>query len=328
MTLADIKAESRLQNLGHSLATVTGAGSSRVELASAPTTRDGEAAVRLPTVSRPAWLYVSEDVPGERGALDRIAVPLAGLIDVALERDRLDARAAEAEATRRADVAKTAILRAISHDLRSPLTAITTAADALSGDRLSRSDRDDLVAVLREESARLAGLVDDLLDVSRIESGAVNPQPDWCDIREVVDRAAAQARSRHGEQRVVVSLPELPLVQADAKQLERVFSNLLDNAIRVSPPGEPVRVAGGVGGGRVTVRVIDRGPGIPPSQRPHVFEPFFRGRQTGGGSGLGLAISRGFVEANGGQIVLQTGIEQGSAFAVSFPLVSQPTAVP
>src|SRR5204863_6850340 len=153
---------------------------------------DRELAIGRPTVSRPAWLYVSQDAPWERAALDRIAVPLASLIDVALERERLDARAAEAEATRRAEVAKTAILRAISHDLRSPLTAITTAADALSGDRLAESDREDLVAVLREESTRLAGLVDDLLDLSRIESGAVNPQPDWCDIREVVDRAAAQ----------------------------------------------------------------------------------------------------------------------------------------
>jgi two-component system, OmpR family, sensor histidine kinase KdpD len=320
--------ESRLRNLGASVAAATGAASSRIELASAPTPAERELALRLPTVTRPAWLYVSQDVPWERGALDRITEPLAGLIDVALERDRLDARAAEAEATRRADVAKTAILRAISHDLRSPLTAITTAADALAGDRLSGSDREDLVAVLREESARLAALVDDLLDLSRIESGAVNPQSDWCDVREVVDRAAAQARSSHGEHRVEVSLPELPLVQADAKQLERVFSNLLDNAIRVSPAGEPVRMSGGVGGGRVTVRVIDRGPGVPRSQRPRVFEPFFRGRQTGGGSGLGLAISRGFVEANGGQILLQTGTEEGTAFAVSFPLVPQPAAVP
>jgi two-component system, OmpR family, sensor histidine kinase KdpD len=319
--------ESRLQNLGASVAAATGAASSRVELASAPAPADREVAVRLPTVIRPAWLYVSEDVRWERGALDRMAVPLAGLIDVALERERLDARAAEAEATRRAEVAKTAILRAISHDLRSPLTAITTAADALSGDRLADSDREDLVAVLREESARLAGLVDDLLDLSRVEAGAVNPQPDWCDVREVVYRAAAQARSRHGERRVEVSLPELPLVEADAKQLERVFSNLLDNAIRVSAAGEPVRVTGGVGGGRVTVRVIDRGPGIPAGQRQRVFEPFFRGRQTGGGSGLGLAISRGFVEANGGQILLQTGTEEGTAFAVSFPLVPQPATV-
>jgi len=104
-----------------------------------------------------------------------------------------------------------------------------------------------------------------------------------------------------------------------------VFANLLQNAINYSPDGVPVRITGGVGAGSVTVRVIDRGRGIPPSQRAHIFEPFFRGRDSGG-SGLGLAISRGFVEANGGRIQMQTGTAEGTSFAVSFPLVAQPVA--
>jgi two-component system sensor histidine kinase KdpD len=114
-------------------------------------------------------------------------------------------------------------------------------------------------------------------------------------------------------------------VRADAAQLERVFSNLIENAIKFSPPDSPVRITGGVGGGRVTVRVIDQGRGIPAQHRTQVFEPFFRGRGAAGvGSGLGLAISRGFVEANGGTIVLQSGVDRGTSFAVSFPLVRQP----
>jgi two-component system sensor histidine kinase KdpD len=118
---------------------------------------------------------------------------------------------------------------------------------------------------------------------------------------------------------------ELPLVRADAAQLERVFSNLIENAIKFSPPGSPVRITGGVGGGRVTVRVIDHGRGIPSQHRARVFEPFFRGRGAARvGSGLGLAICRGFVEANGGTIVLQTGADRGTSFAVSFALVRQP----
>jgi len=121
---------------------------------------------------------------------------------------------------------------------------------------------------------------------------------------------------------------DLPLVRADAAQLERVFSNLVENAIKHSPDGEPVTITGGVGSGRVTVRVIDRGRGIPASDRARVFEPFFRGRRdTGSGSGLGLAICRGFVEANGGQIVLQSAHGPGASFAVSFPVVKQPEAV-
>jgi two-component system, OmpR family, sensor histidine kinase KdpD len=106
-----------------------------------------------------------------------------------------------------------------------------------------------------------------------------------------------------------------------------VFSNLLDNAIKFSPPGKAVRVTAGAGAGRVTVRVLDAGRGIPAQHQTRVFEPFFRGREVGApGSGLGLAICRGFVQANGGQIVLQSGGEGGTSFAVSFALAPQPEA--
>jgi two-component system sensor histidine kinase KdpD len=121
-------------------------------------------------------------------------------------------------------------------------------------------------------------------------------------------------------------------VRADATQIERVLANLLDNAARFSPPGQPVRVTGGVGGGWVTVRVIDAGPGVPLGQRSAVFEPFYRGRgartPTGGaGAGLGLAICKGFVEANGGRIRLAAdSATGGTAVAVSLPLVEQPAA--
>jgi two-component system, OmpR family, sensor histidine kinase KdpD len=230
-------------------------------------------------------------------------------------------READAEAAQRADVVKTALLHAVSHDLRSPLTAIGTAAAALQAPDLQDGDREDLVTVVRQESERLARLVDDLLDLSRVQAGALHPRVDWTDLHEVVARAAEQM----GDAEVRIELPDdLPLVRADPAQLERVFVNLLENAARFSPPGRPVRVIGGHGGGRVTVRVIDEGPGIPASQRPSIFEPFFRGRR-GGGAGLGLAISRGFVEANDGRLMLQQPPDgRGAAFAVSLPLVPQP----
>ena len=119
----------------------------------------------------------------------------------------------------------------------------------------------------------------------------------------------------------------MPLVRADAAQLERVFSNLIENAVKFSPPGAPVQITGGASAGRVAVRVADRGSGIPRRYRSQVFEPFFRGRGPGdadAGSGLGLAICRGFVEANGGRIVLQTGRDTGTIFTVSVPVASQP----
>ena len=186
--------------------------------------------------------------------------------------------------------------------------------------------RDELIDVIEGEGARLAKLVDDLLDLSKIQAGAAAPQADWCDLHDVVASAVAQL---HVDHPIDFELPDdLPLARADASQLERVFSNLVENAVKFSPPGEPVRITAGVGSGRVTVRVIDQGRGIPSQYRGQVFEPFFRGRgDSGSGSGLGLAICRGFVEANGGQIVFQSGTDRGTAFAVSFPVVPQPEPI-
>jgi two-component system sensor histidine kinase KdpD len=294
----------------------------RVELRSVPTGSADEHAVRLPTANRTGWLYVRRETGWDRQDVERLADALARLIDVAVERERLAAQSAEAEAARRADVAKTAVLHAVSHDFRSPLTAITTAASGLSEGGLSARDREELVNVVETESQRLARMVTDLLDLSKIQAGAVDPRADWVDLRDVVAGAAAQVRSTDGDHPVSIELPEdLPLVQADASQLERVFSNLIENAVRFSPSGVPVRISGGAGGGRVTVRVTDRGRGIPTAQRAQVFEPFFRGRDSRGGSGLGLAICRGFVEANHGRIQLST--SDGTSFAVSFPVARQ-----
>jgi two-component system, OmpR family, sensor histidine kinase KdpD len=317
----------QLENVGTSVGASAGASSVRIELASSPSPRPGEFEVRLPTTTRPSWLYVSEDVGWDREALDRVAGPLAKLIDVALERERVAHQAAEAEAAQRADIAKTAVLHAISHDLRSPLTGVTAAASALRSGSITGAEREELVSVIESEAERLARLIDDLLDLSRIQAGAADPRTDWCDLHETVINAIAQAKAVEGDHPIDYELPpELPLVKADPAQVERVFANLIQNAIKFSPDGVPVRITGGVGAGSVTVRVIDRGRGIPPSQRSQIFEPFFRGRDSGG-SGLGLAISRGFVEANGGKIRMQTGTKEGTSFAVSFPLVPQPATV-
>jgi two-component system sensor histidine kinase KdpD len=317
-----------VHDLGDIAAAVSAAADSgvRLDFRGAPAPRDGEVAVTVSSGAGPGWLYGYPSRGWDREGLERLAGPLGRVVDVARERARTSAEAAEIDAARRADVAKTALLHAISHDLRSPLTAITTAASALRSG-LAPDDREALLAVVDEESIRLARLVDDLLDLSRIEAGAVDPRMDWCDLHEVAARAIAQVRERHGEPPVELDAsPELPLIRADAAQLERVLANLIDNAVKFSPPGAPVRVSCGSGGGRVSVRVTDRGPGIPLSRRSQVFEPFFRDRREQG-SGLGLAICRGFVEANGGEIRLQSDEASGTSFAVSFPLQPQPAAL-
>jgi two-component system sensor histidine kinase KdpD len=300
----------------------------RLERTAAPAPRESERSLPIPVAHGRLWAYVPRDGAPDAAGLVRMLNALAAIFDVAGERERVAARAAEAESAQRADVAKTAVLHAISHDLRSPLTAITTAASGLGDERVPPEDRAELVAVLQDESARLAHLVDDLLDLSRVQAGAVNPRVDWVDVHEVVGRAASLVQAAP----VSIELPDdLPLVRADASQMERVFLNLLDNAARFSPPGRPVRVTGGVGAGQVTVRVTDEGPGVPLGQADAVFEPFYRGRRSGSGAGdhddgagagagLGLAICRGFVEANGGRLLLQRPVNgNGATFAVSLP---------
>jgi two-component system sensor histidine kinase KdpD len=302
-------------------------GQVELELTSAPSSRLGKRDVRVPSRACSCWLYVPHDAEIADSDLERVVEALGGILDVAVERERLGAQAAEAEASRRGDVAKTAVLHAISHDLRSPLTAITTAAQGLVGDDVADDERRELLGVVLDESARLADLVDDLLDLSRVAAGAVNPQLDWCDLHDVIGRAVGNVRAQDAD--ILIELAEdLPLVRGDAAQLERVFSNLLDNAVRFSPRGRPVRITGGVGPARVTVRVIDEGPGVPAAQRSRVFEPFVSSRGARGGAGLGLAICRGFVEASRGQIHLQSSSGHETAFAVSLPLVTQPVGAP
>jgi two-component system, OmpR family, sensor histidine kinase KdpD len=317
---------SQLQSIGLRVAAATGASRARVVLEPVPSPRGDELALHLGTRNRTGWLYIAGDADWRPEDLERISAPLGRLIDVASERERVAEQAAETEAAKRAEIAKTAVLHAISHDLRSPITAITTAGSALGVSGLTDEELVELTDVIQTESARLARLVDDLLDLSKIEARSVEPRADWCDLHDVIASAAAQLV---GGSALEFGLPpDLPLVRADSAQLERVFSNLIENAIKFSPSGAPVRITGGAGGGRVTVRVIDTGRGIPPQHRARVFEPFFRGRGAADtGSGLGLAICRGFVEANGGRITLQTGTDRGTSFAVTFPVPRQPETV-
>jgi two-component system, OmpR family, sensor histidine kinase KdpD len=312
--------------ISHSLE-VAGAGELRLGSSAAPQASQGETALRLPTEARSVWLYAARSSDWNDADLNRIATPLARLIDVADERERAAARGAEAEAARQADAAKTVILHAVSHDLRSPLTAVRTAAAGLREEGTKPADRIALIDAIEEEAERLTRLIGNLLDLSRIEAGAVHPRTDWCDLLDVISTAVSHLHPRDSHHRIQIELEgELPLVRADASQLERVFSNLIENALRYSPSDRPVRISGGVGAGKVVVRVIDRGPGVPVAQRDAIFKPFNTGDEREG-AGLGLAICKGFVEANGGDLRLQADSPDGTAFAVSFPLVEQPATV-
>src|SRR5262249_39201671 len=235
---------------------------------------------RLPTDWRSVWLYSSDPEHSSREDLTRLAEPLGRLLDVAAERERAADRASQVEASHRAEVATTAILHSISHDLRSPLTAIHTATAGLEGE-VEPDDREALLSVIEDETDRLTRMVDNLLDLSKIEADAAEPRVDWCDLGDVAANAMAQVSSAHPDAKIQVTLPpDLPLVRADASQLERVFTNLIETGVKFSPPQPPVRISGGAGGGKVTIRVTDEGPGVPPQQRAEIFEPFFRGARS------------------------------------------------
>jgi two-component system, OmpR family, sensor histidine kinase KdpD len=281
--------------------------------------------------SRLGTLVVPAGTPERdlRRLQERVVPALEALLSAALEREGLQGEVVETAALRRADVVKTALLRAVSHDLRSPLTAIATAGEALALDGLEPGERGELAGVILEETRRLARLVDNLLDLSRLEAGAAEPRREWTSIEEVVRAALDELGGRESEWTLSIDR-ELPLVLADPTQLERAIVNVLENARRhsgghpVSVRARAVRNIGGGGEGKLIVRVVDRGPGIPPAQLERVFEPFYRAGTAGGGhrgSGLGLAIARGFTEANGGELHVESLPGQGATFVFELPLV-------
>jgi two-component system sensor histidine kinase KdpD len=255
---------------------------------------------------------------------ERVVPSLEAILGAAIERDALLREVVETRALRRSDVLKTALLRAVSHDLRSPLTAILTAAGALDAASLSPAEHHDLVDDIAGEAERLSRLVDNLLDMSRLEARTAEPRLEWCSIEEVVVAAVDDVAQAPGT--FALSLdPDLPLIRADAAQLERAFANLLENSARYSG-GHPVSVRARAVGRRLLVRVVDRGPGVPAAEVARIFEPFYRAAAGGPddnghrGSGLGLAIVRGFVEANGGRVWVESLPGQGSTFVVELPL--------
>jgi two-component system sensor histidine kinase KdpD len=278
-------------------------------------------ALRSPGGEQVATALVPRALPAE--AMDRLQAQvlpsLEALVAIALRRDAVQAEAVETEALRRSDELKTALLQATSHDLRTPVTAILAAGHALRAQSITAEERGELSAAVVEEAERLSGLIDNLLDLSRLQSGRAEPRRDWTSLEEVV-LAACDGLPERVDMRMSVE-PDVPAIRADAAQLERVFANLIENAWHYSN-GLPVSVHLRRAGTLVVARVVDQGPGIGRADQERIFEPFYRGPQSGqkrwNGSGLGLAIAKGFVEANGGTISVDSLPGQGASFVLSF----------
>jgi two-component system sensor histidine kinase KdpD len=257
----------------------------------------------------------------------RVLVAFAEQAAVALQQGRLSAQAAEADRLAAGNSMRTALLAAVSHDLRTPLAGIKAAVSALRADDidLDEADRAELAATIDESADRLTGLVENLLDMSRLQAGAVSPVLSPSDAPAVVFQALnGLAAAERG--RVTLDWPDdLPPVLADPGLLERVIANLVSNGVRHAPTG-PVTVNVDALGDRIELRIVDRGPGVPLADRERVFAPFQRLGDTpaGQGVGLGLAVARGLTEAMGGTLTAEDTPGGGLTMVVSLGAAAVP----
>lgn len=278
-------------------------------------------------------LQVVERSPGSR--LDarqrRVLDALAAQARLAVERVRLAEAAARTRALAESDQLKSALIASVSHDLRTPLAAIKGAASTLSADdvQLDAAARRDLALTIEDEADRLNRVVGNLLDMSRIEAGALPLQRDWQDLAEMIGAVMRRHAALLRQQHVTLDLAaDLPLVLIHAGLIEQVFVNLLDNAGKYTPPDAYIVIRAWYdrGADAVVVSLRDNGPGIIAGELDHIFEKFYRGAVRAGvsGSGLGLAICRGIVEAHGGQIWAESPAGGGAVFLFTLPAGKPP----
>jgi two-component system sensor histidine kinase KdpD len=221
------------------------------------------------------------------------------------------------------------LLRAVSHDLRTPLTSAKAAIGSLraSDVEFSAEDRQELLAAADESLDRLTQLVDNLLDMSRLQAGALGIALQPTSVTEVISLALRDLGPASSAIKLVVP-DELPDVNADPALLERIIANLLSNAVRYGPPDSPPAIVGCEQDDRIEIRIIDDGPGIPVAERDNVFQPFQRlgDRDNTSGVGLGLALSRGLAEAMGGTLEPHSTPGGGLTMVLSLPLASRELA--
>lgn len=248
---------------------------------------------------------------------------VAYLVAIGIERARALEEAGHAEAARQSEVLKSALLDALAHDFRTPLTSIKAAVTNLLGQPHPDEDR-ELMIIINEEADRLNRLVAEVLEMVRIEAGKLHPEKKPHDVSEIIHATLAELKPVLHDRPVEVRLQDaLPEAEVDFDFIQQVLKQLLDNALKYSPPGSPLTLSARSGEGRIVVSVADRGSGIDEPQQMRVFDKFFRAREHRfrvPGTGMGLAIAKGIVEAHGGKIWVTSEPGQGSVFSFSLPV--------
>lgn len=265
-------------------------------------------------------------VPGQ----EHLLMTFSHQVALAIERIRLERESTRTEILARTDELRAALLNSVSHDLRTPLAAILTSATSLlqTDVEWDAASRHDFLITIRDEAQRLNRLVGNLLDMSRIEAGALQPEKDWYMITEVINAVLERYRSVETRHPIKFEVnPDLPLAWFDYVEISQVLANLVENAIKYTPEGTPITIRVWIEGQQVRVSVHDQGPGIPASEQAHIFDKFYRvqrqDHQTRG-TGLGLAIARGFIEAHGGRLWVDSDAGTGTTFTFTLPLAPVP----
>jgi two-component system, OmpR family, sensor histidine kinase KdpD len=268
-------------------------------------------------------LRVTFDKPPSPSLL-RLVTTCALQASMALQRIDLAQRAHQSKTFEEADRLKTALLHAVSHDLRTPITIIKTSASNLLNfhDTLAESDRIEMTKTIENETDQLNKMVGNLLDISRLQAGALQINLEWNSLEEVAGDVAARSWQVTHEERVAIHFPnEMPLVRFDYGLILQAISNLVENSLRYEPAGSPVEICGSIHTGEVRVAIANHGPNIPPEERDVIMEPFYHGE--GGNIGLGLAIAKGIVEAHRGRLWIEDTPGGGATFVFSLPVTPE-----
>jgi len=262
----------------------------------------------------------------------RLLEACAGQLALAIERDRMSLAASEALVQAQAEQVRNTLLSGVSHDLRTPLAAIAGASTGLlQNDAFDEPIRRQLLETIADEAGRLNRLLENILQMSKLEMGGATARMQWNILEEVVGSALVRTRHELGDRRVEVSIPaDLPLLLVDGLLLEQLFVNLLENASRYTPPQAVVSISARPEAGWVIVDVADDGPGLSPGSEERIFEKFHRGdshADAGRGSGLGLAICRAVAKIHGGEITAANRPDGGVRFTLRLPLSQDPPHV-